>query len=213
MVFSDSYSCLPWISSFQGHSEQSGKGLWGQIKRLSVGLGPIPSAPFGCHPFDRWSWHGNSGLLANCGQLWRGLFTHFGKEHPNKSTLFGRFSSQSSFLESKWCQTYLISLSDRMKEHTDKEAEIDAISQGCRRALSSAQCNILISRARWQGRSRARPRARSSGAWCPTCLRPRESGVSPSSAPRPKWDVSKSAETPGLLSLTTWWSWWASSRA
>jgi hypothetical protein len=71
-----------------------------------------------------------------------GLFIHFGKIHPNKSTLFGGFSSQSSFLESKWCQTNFISLSDRMKECTDKEISNRCYLQGLQAALHAAPATI-----------------------------------------------------------------------
>lgn len=82
-------------------------------------------APLAPVSSDRWAWHGGQALQLIVGSL----FIHFGKNHSNKSTLFGGFCSQSSFLESKRCQTSFAFLSDVKKACIDKETGLDEISQ------------------------------------------------------------------------------------
>ena len=63
-----------------------------------------PICTFGRHPLYR----GLAQQLMPFHQLRVALFSFFPtnsqRKHPNKSALFGRLSSQRSFLESQWCQ-------------------------------------------------------------------------------------------------------------
>ena len=99
-MVSDSCSCLPQLSYFP---EWSGTGLQGQTKRLSAGPAWFPSARLAAILLTE-VWQSSSCLPPPAGGFFPFIPTNSQRKHPNKSALFGRLSSQRSFLESQWCQ-------------------------------------------------------------------------------------------------------------